>query len=181
MRVLLFTVVQKWCQVFVYIILHGKWIVQHRMMTGSWSLSIYIELVRGHSHLFLIDIKRLFDRSCCPEPKAVELLSQKDYLWPIKRHIKFKLDQIDLPKDIKLFHGQSLEAVEDILKAHCDKIGTEFLTVAPFLDEILSSEISINNYRNNNVVPWIVKLGNKSIKNVANDVKNQDATVKWIF
>ena len=54
---------------------------------------------------------------------AVELLSQKDYLWPIKRHIKFKLDQIDLPKDIKLFHGQSLEAVEDILKAHCDKIG----------------------------------------------------------
>ena len=125
MKVLLCTVVQKWCQVFVYIILHGKWIVQHRMMTGSWSLSIYIELVRGHSHLFLIDIKRLFDRSCCPEPKAVELLSQKDYLWPIKRHIKFKLDQIDLPKDIKLFHGQSLEAVEDILKAHCDKIGTK--------------------------------------------------------
>ena len=64
-------------------------------------------------------------RSCCPEPLAVELLSQKDYLWPIKRHIKFKLDQIDLPKDIKLFHGQSLEAVEDILKAHCDKIGTK--------------------------------------------------------
>ena len=43
-------------------------------------INIYIELVRGHSHLFLIDIKRLFDRSCCPEPKAVELLSQKDYL-----------------------------------------------------------------------------------------------------
>ena len=141
MKVLLCTVVQKWCQVFVYIILHGKWIVQHRMMTGSWSLSIYIELVRGHSHLFLIDIKRLFDRSCCPEPLAVELLSQKDYLWPIKRHIKFKLDQIDLPKDIKLFHGQSLEAVEDILKAHCDKIGTNFNSRAIFGGNIAKWDI----------------------------------------
>ena len=91
---------------------------------------------RGHYQYILsssVAILTFFDwykasvryRSCCPEPLAVELLSQKDYLWPIKRHIKFKLDQIDLPKDIKLFHGQSLEAVEDILKAHCDKIGTK--------------------------------------------------------
>merc|ERR1712062_218098 len=38
------------------------------------------------------------------------------------RHIKFKLDQVGLPKDLKLFHGQSLEVIEDILKSYCDKL-----------------------------------------------------------
>ena len=89
------------------------------------------------------------------------------------------MDQIDLPKDIKLFHGQSLEAVEDILKAHCDKIGTKIFNSGAIFGRNIVKRDLINNHRNNNVVPRIVKLGNKSVKNDANDI--QDATVKWIF
>ena len=38
------------------------------------------------------------------------------------RHIKFKLEQIDLTKDVKLFYGHSFEAVEDALKRYCESL-----------------------------------------------------------
>ena len=38
------------------------------------------------------------------------------------RHIKFKLEQIDLTKEIKLFYGHSFEAVEDALKRYCESL-----------------------------------------------------------
>lgn len=38
------------------------------------------------------------------------------------RHIKAKLEQVDLPKEVKLFYGHAYEALEDALKKYCEKL-----------------------------------------------------------
>ena len=40
------------------------------------------------------------------------------------RHIKAKLEQVDLPKEVKLFYGHAYEALEDALKKYCEKLAS---------------------------------------------------------